>query len=157
MPVPFGATPDGVGNYLPELPIEAGQKINPDRVTAFLEEVGGRVAGAVSRGLAAAQVLADADPTLQPDVDEFTTAARRLTELGAAAYTQDAAYPEMAAAAETDQRYGAVLWGRFEAGLATLTGNLAGWLIAHQESGEGAPAGIASSFPPPLIRRDIRW
>lgn len=154
----FAATLEGVEAYLPHLkPIADTDKLDPASVIVFLAEVGGTVAVRVDPLLRQVDALADTGAIAVADRDALYDTARRLTELGAAAYTQDAAFPELAATGETDTRYGATLWGRFLTGLDNLAAAATAAVAAAQDDTPASPVGPSGSFPEPLFVRDRPW
>lgn len=164
---PFGATVDGVIALVPTarllddtavpVPVPTGG-LEPGRgggtfavsvstVAAWVEELSARLALRLDgwQRLTATPVA----PETTSDRDQLVAFARDLVHNGAASYLEAARYPERSAAATTS--YAAVLWARFESGLADLST----WLERRLEDGTDvadapALAGVpAASFPPP--------
>lgn len=152
------ATVDGVHAFVPSLPAftPSSKPSNAD-VAVYLDLTGGQVEAAVARSLAALDLLEAAGVVAADVVDRWRAQVRSLAELGAAAMAFDAAYPELAAASETDQRYGAALWNRYRQGLADLPKQLAEFLAQFDETAAGDPAVPAVSGPAPMFTRDMRW
>lgn len=149
---PTGVAPAGGAAAAPRVP--------DARVTEWLLEGGARVA----RKLRAIDELgsSEADPLR----GEYRLAARGLTELYAAALLWDATYPQ--AAKDGEGRYGAVLFARFEKGLAELAADLAVDVAGQPDPGDPDPgdvtseiggAGAAARFPvrDPRIGRWASW
>lgn len=147
---PYGASVPGVRGLLPHRTITNASKPSEEDVARFLSGIGGKVYARVARALAAVE---DTDETA-----ELTELARQSIELGAAAMTEDAAFPERAGVAGTG--YGEVLWVRHRDTLADLLAGLGidateGTVVAVVDD----PVGV---FPEPLFTRDYaavppRW
>lgn len=158
-PDPYlGATIDGVAHFVPGLTITNTGKPSIADVTAFIALVAGTVDAHLARRLAAVDALAVRGVIAAADAEAWLDRARQLVELGAASFTFDAAHPELAAASETNQRYGAVLWGRFTDGLVSLADQVDAFLADHETQPGGDEGGPGVSGPlVPLFRRDQRW
>lgn len=164
---PFGATRAGVTALVPEAQVVAelapGRRgVTEAQLDAWLAELSGRVA----RALDGWETLPDepdpaeteAGETLS-DREELILAARGVVHNGAASYLEAARHPEQAGKATTT--YAAVLWQRFEDGLAELVD----WLAIRLERGDpadtgdglvGAP-GLAYAFPDPTFTAGLRF
>lgn len=106
----FGATIDGVRNFIPHLLIDANTMPTIIQVSDFIDNIGSEVAFRI--GEYAIQI---SDTGL---VDRITAMAKYVVELGSAATTMDACYP--AKAAPNDTSYGNILWQRYQTNLAEL-------------------------------------
>lgn len=132
----YGATVDGVRALLPHLePLTAATVPTVGQVQEHVDRMSEVVAARVGEALA---TVVDADQLVA-----LTGLARAAVELGAAAWTEDARYPERAAMADTS--YGQVLWSRYREVLEAL-------LIALgvDVNAPGGPTGVpVYNFPPP--------
>lgn len=159
MPAPFGATLDGVKAYLPHLDLDAGDRVGPEDVARFLDTIGGTVAGRLTWPLARLQELQDLGTAPAGTVEAYTLSAAGVVEMGAAAMAQDASFPELSAARETDTSYGAALWARHRQALddllAEVTAELARYDVATVDA--SAEASAAGAFPEPMFTRDRPW
>lgn len=84
-----------------------------------------------------------ADAAVAARVDNLRAAVVPALALGAASLLQDSRYPELAGADRTDQRWGAVLWARYEAALAALAAALTAELLEQETvspTGDDQPA-----------------
>lgn len=140
MAADFGASVEGVRALLPQLTISETSEPSESDVERYIKAAAGHVSVRIG-----APIPADVDS------DEYAWA-QGLVELGAAAYTQSAGFPERAA--QAGDSYGEILWNRFLEGIDEF-------LEARGEStGSGDGVGRASpdlptaSFPPALFHRD---
>lgn len=162
---PFGATVAGVRALVPDAPIPetlpAGVKgVDAGMVRGWLRELSGRVDRRLAgwRGLRLERNADEQAEDAPSPREAFVDAARGLVLTGAASYTEDARFPTRSE--QNDSRYGAVLWRRFEAGLAELDA----WLKAELDTGDekdldpatAAADAPAYSFPPPAFPDSLR-
>lgn len=144
----YGATVDDVRLLLPHRTIDTTSAPSVAAVTGYLRDVAARVATRL--GTVDAWAV---------DADTVVTAARGLVALGAAAYADDASYPERASTVGSS-RYGAVLWERFTTGLAELEDDVAGDPGAG--GGTVSPMAARTNLPairtaPPLFTRALGY
>lgn len=146
---PFGATVEGVVGLLPRRDWTTG---NPsmDDVPRFLGEITNRMV--IRLGIPASwpDYNADGSTGLRATL---IAAAAHLAHHGAAAMVQDAGNPEQSRADTTDDSYGAVLWRRYETGLAELEVEIERGR-GHDEAGVG---GAGWAFPLPFGWSTVRW
>ncbi len=154
----YGASVDGVRAFLPHRVIDAASAVSTVDVERFLSVVGQRVASAIDGPLGRLEALGANDPTVAPLAAAFRTNARGLVELGAAAMTEDAGFPERSGIDATDSSYGAVLWDRFTTGLDGLAGGIDAELRTRLEGASPTTdAQPAVSGPPPFLRLTTRF
>ncbi|WNO25832.1 hypothetical protein SEA_ALTADENA_10 [Arthrobacter phage Altadena] len=124
-------------------------KITAQQVEGWIASVSSRVAGRLWR-------LSEI-PETHPAREGLVVAAADLVANGAAAYLVDAAFP--AKASPNDQTsYGAVLWNRYEGGLAELEARVVTIIDGLAPGGASAgPATISAEFPPALFPDTVRW
>lgn len=169
---PFGATVAGAMALLPDTTLAperpaplAGARGQITRVITV-----GEVRGWVQELTATVALRVDGwtrlsdqvDPALYPvsDRGQLVLEARRLVHSGVASYVE-AAHARANTSPTTEAgSYAAVLWGRFEDGLADLTGWLVGRLAGMDptDEPEGSLSALAvGHFPPPSIGRGTRF
>lgn len=147
----YGASVNDVRELLPHATISADSVPSEDDVAGYLTRIAGRVA-----------VRLGTPARWWRSVESVELAARDLIALGAAAYAEDARFPERSSSVGT-ARYGAVLWERFTAALDEL----ATAVLTPPPNTDGAPppvdpvTGLASRpaarFPPPLFTDAAQW
>lgn len=137
----YGATVAGVEALLTGVTVTYASNPSVADVLGWLDDIGARV------------MVRIGDLTGLTSAAAFTARARGLVHLGAGAYASDAAHPERAGS-QRDERYGAVLWARFEDGLAELEA-----AVDEARKSDGLPGADgttvlhpAASFPAPAWR-----
>jgi hypothetical protein len=142
----FGATVDDVKAYLPHLELgeevsEEGAERQPSEadVERFLERAGAWVAQRTG--------------AIDPETHENAYAmAATLTVIGAASWTDAAAFPERAQVSDTS--YAGTLWAQFLKGLDELLESL-GIGTEGGASGAAGPKDLPDAyFPPPIFVRN---
>lgn len=139
---PFGSTIAGVEALVANITVNYASSPGTGDVARWLDELGAVVTGR----LGVLDGIPDAIRT------NLTARAAAALHLGAGAYLEDAAHPDRVSS-QGDDRYGAVLWARFEAAVDSLAGDAdearltAGVITAPVHK-------AAASFPAPLFRRD---
>lgn len=146
----------GVRALLPHRTIDAESKPSQDDVSRYLATVRGMVAGRIGP----ADLLPDlyGDGATMGRRAELIASAGGVIDLGAAAMTEDASFPERADPTASS-RYGAVLWERFRQALDELAvaagGSTEDGIVVV---GGAAAAGIpAASFPAPAGFGTVAW
>ncbi|QKY79776.1 hypothetical protein SEA_BUMBLE_10 [Arthrobacter phage Bumble] len=125
------------------------RRITRGQVEGWISSVSARVSGRLWR-------LPEL-PEDHPARPGILVAAQDVVANGAAAYLVDAAFPAKAAPNENTS-YGAVLWARYNDGLAELEGRIGIVLDALRPGGAvSGPAAASSESPPPLFPDSIRW
>jgi hypothetical protein len=162
---PFGATVAGVRALIPDAPIPeqlaTGVKgVDAGMVRGWLRELSGRVDRRLAgwRGLRLERNAEETAEDAPSPREALIETAAGLVHTAAASYTEDARFPTRAE--QNDSRYGAVLWRRFEAGLAELDG----WLRDQLDEGDegdlepeaAAADAPAYSFPLPAFPDGFR-
>lgn len=148
---PWDATVQGVMDLLPAatfpVTLEAGKKgITQAMIASYIGEVSGRVSARLVGWEALSGTTAAA----------ITTAARDLTEQGAASYAQAARFPEQSSPRNTDG-YAAVLWARFTTGLDLLAARVAEELTDPTLDAGGGASGADYYFPAPTFAEGFEF
>lgn len=147
----YGATVADVEALLPHRTFTAATATTPADLDRWLVDVGARVAVRLEAGLA--QLRAAGAP-LAVRVTALEELAAACVALGAAAYAEDAGYPERSGVDATDSSYAAVLWLRHGA----MLDELAGAVDEEVDNLGRAGAAIVASFPTDnLFSRSMRW
>lgn len=154
----YGATFAGVMAHLPHRNVSTATKLSEADVERFIVAVEGRIASRIGSMLGALDALGDADSVERGSI--FRAQAASLVELGAAAWTEDALFPEGATVQTGDEApYGARLWDRFTNGLDSLATAMETYLRSRGAgtvvgSSIGAPS---YSFPEATIKDNLGW
>lgn len=144
----YGVNLDGVRSFLPHRPIDVDTEPSADQVTAWLDEIGARVAAKVG------------DLALIPDEkadvrDRLELLARGVVHMGVASLTEAAGAPESAGDASA---YSTWLWERYASGLEELDAQVQRLTDSGElELGEVVEQLPAYSFPPPVGWQTIGW
>lgn len=153
---PFGATVRGTLDYVPELRLDPVD--DAPTVDTFIGLASPMVATALGYRLRALEAIAPGNTEAAAVLAEAKDNAQGLVQLGAAATLQDSRYPELAAASQTDQRYGATLWARFQQALEQAGASLDQALerLGGDPSAVGAETPGVSA-PPAFFHDRMRW
>lgn len=153
---PFGATVRGTLDYVPELRLDPVD--DAPTVDTFIALASPMVATGLGFRLRALEAIAAGSPEATEVLAEARDSAKGLVQLGAAASLQDSRYPELAAAKQTDQNYGATLWARFQQALEQAGTGLDQAL--ERLGGDTSAAGAETpdvSAPPAFFHDRMRW
>jgi hypothetical protein len=152
----YGGAVAGVRALLPHLDIDAQSKPSETSVGLFLDAIRGRVLGRLGPLDALPDAYLDGTVGRRTALGAF---AANVIELGAAAMTEDAAFPERSSPTADESSYGATLWARYREAFDELL------VAAGVEAPGGSTGGgstfstdrPAASFPAPLGFGSVAW